>query len=167
MYVFFYLSSIVLANFVVLWFGPKSTIINAFLLIGLDLSLRDKLHDHWHHRHLWSKMFLLIFSGSLITFVLNRSAIQIATASVVAFSFAAITDTLIYTFLFKKKFLVKANSSNIGGALVDSILFPSIAFGVVMPYIILGQFLAKVVGGFLWSMLLQRWRAGEAVNDLS
>lgn len=159
MYVLIYLSSIVLANFVVLWFGPKSTIINAFLLIGLDLSLRDKLHDRWHHNKLWLKMFLLIFSGSLITFILNKSAFQIATASVVAFSFAAITDTIIYSFLFKQKFLIKANGSNLGGALVDSILFPTIAFGVLMPFIVLGQFLAKLFGGLFWSVLLNRMRS--------
>jgi uncharacterized PurR-regulated membrane protein YhhQ (DUF165 family) len=90
----------------------------------------------------------LIFSGSLITYFLNRSALQIATASVVAFSFAAITDTIIYSFLFKQKFLVKTNGSNLGSALVDSVLFPTIAFGVFMPLIVLGQFLAKVLGGF-------------------
>jgi len=159
MYVLLYLSSIILANFVVLWFGPKSTIINAFLLIGLDLSLRDKLHDRWHHNKLWLKMFLLIFAGSFITYFLNRSALQIATASVVAFSSAAITDTLIYTILFKEKFLVKANGSNLGGALVDSVLFPTIAFGAFMPLIVLGQFLAKVLGGFLWSVFLNRLRS--------
>lgn len=101
MYVLIYLFSIVLANFVVLWFGPKSTIINAFLLIELDISLRDKLHDRWHQNRLWLKMFLLIFSGSLIAYLLNRSALQIVTASVVAFSGAAIMDTIIYSLLFK------------------------------------------------------------------
>ena len=158
-YVLLYISSIVLANFVVLWFGPKATIINAFLLIGLDLSLRDKLHDRWHQSGLWLKMFLLIVSGSLITYFLNKSALQIATASVVAFSGAAIIDTIIYSFLFKQKFLIKANGSNLCSALVDSVLFPTIAFGVFMPCIILGQFLAKVFGGFIWSVVLERLRA--------
>jgi uncharacterized PurR-regulated membrane protein YhhQ (DUF165 family) len=159
MYVLIYLFSIVLANFVVLWFGPKSTIINAFLLIGMDLTLRDKLHDRWHNDRLWLKMFLLIFSGSMITYFLNRSALQIASASVVAFSFATITDTIIYSFLIKQKFLVKANGSNLGSALVDSVLFPTIAFGMFMPLIILGQFLAKVFGGFVWSVMLNRVRS--------
>ena len=42
-----YLGAIVLANFMILWFGPAVSVINAFLLIGLDLSLRDRLHDAW------------------------------------------------------------------------------------------------------------------------
>ena len=161
LYVLLYLASIVLANFVIFWFGPKWIIINSFLLIGLDLSLRDKLHERWHHDRLWLKMFLLIFSGSLITYFLNRSALQIAFASVVAFGCATLTDTIIYSFLFKQKFLIKANGSNLGGAVVDSILFPTIAFGAFMPLIVLGQFLAKVSGGFLWSLLLNRLRSKD------
>ena len=31
------------------------------------------------------------------------------------------------------------------------------AFGVFMPEIILGQFIAKVVGGGIWSFILQRF----------
>jgi len=78
--------------------------------------------------------------------LINQLSLQIATASVVAFSSAAIIDTIIYSFLFKQKFLVKANESNLGGALVDSALFPTIAFGEFMLFIIWGQFLAKVFG---------------------
>ncbi len=78
---------------------------------------------------------------------LNRSAFEIATTSMVVFSGAAIVDIIIYSFLFKQKFLVKANGSNLSAALVDSVLFPTIAFGVFMLFIVLGQFLAKVFGG--------------------
>jgi len=38
--------------------------------------------------------------------------------------------------------------------LVDSLLFPTLAFGAVMPAIIAGQFFAKVAGGFFWSLIL-------------
>ncbi|MDZ7375471.1 MAG: VUT family protein [candidate division KSB1 bacterium] len=157
-YVLIYLSAIVLANLLVLWFGPKVTVINALVLIGLDLTVRDRLHDRWHHRQLWLKMFLLIFAGSLITYLLNRSSLMIGIASVVAFSSAAVVDSIIYSILFRKQFLIKANGSNVGGALVDSVLFPTIAFGVFMPLILIGQFLAKVSGGFFWSMILDRLR---------
>ncbi len=160
-YVLIYLGAIVLANLLVVWFGPKVTIINALVLIGLDLTVRDRLHDRWHHQQLWLKMFSLIFAGSLITYMLNRSSLTIGIASVVAFSSAAIVDSIIYSLLFKQKFLIKANGSNVGGALVDSVLFPTIAFGVFMPLIILGQFLAKVFGGFFWSMLLNRLRGDQ------
>jgi len=163
-FVLIYLSAIILANFSVLWFGPVSTPINAFLLIGLDLTLRDALHDFWKGKMLWVKMFILILSGSAITFVINQDAMQIAIASSVAFGAAGLADALVYNLLFKKKFLIRSNSSNTAGALTDSILFPTLAFGSVLPWIILGQFIAKVFGGFIWSLILntrRKYRAEE------
>jgi len=155
-FVILYLSAIVLANLTVAWFGPKIIIVNAFLLIGLDLTSRDHLHESWHDRGLIWKMTLLIAMGSLITWVLNRNAGQIAFASFVAFSLAAIVDTVSYHLLREKAYIVKINGSNVTSALVDSIVFPTLAFGVFMPWIILGQFAAKVGGGFVWSLVLKR-----------
>lgn len=157
-FILIYLAAIVLANFSVLWFGPISTPINAFLLIGLDLTLRDTLHDYWRSKHLWLKMFLLIITGSAITFIINQNAMQIAIASSVAFAAAGIVDALLYSALLNKRFLIRSNGSNAAGALTDSILFPTLAFGTLLPWIILGQFLAKVFGGFLWSLVLNRRR---------
>jgi hypothetical protein len=37
---------------------------------------------------------------------------------------------------------------------VDSVLFPTIAFGAFLPAIVLGQFVAKVAGGAVWSWIL-------------
>lgn len=153
-YIIIYLSAIILANFSVLWFGPVSTPINAFLLIGLDLTLRDSLHDYWKGKYLWLKMFALIITGSAITFLINHDAMQIAVASSVAFGAAGLVDAFFYSMLFRKKFLIRSNGSNVAGALTDSILFPTLAFGTLLPWIILGQFLAKVFGGFIWSLIL-------------
>lgn len=164
-YIIIYLFAIVLANFSVLWFGPVSTPINAFFLIGFDLTLRDKLHEKWVNKHLWLKMMLLIVSGSVITYLINQRAARIATASVAAFAIAALTDAIVYSTLLKRSFLVKSNGSNIAGALVDSVLFPTIAFGVFMPWIILGQFAAKTTGGFIWSLLLHKIRVKKEVEN--
>lgn len=151
-----FLGAIVLANLTVVWFGPWIMIVNAFVFIGLDLSMRDRLHEAWHGKHLVVKMFGLIVTGGVITYILNRGAGRIAIASVSAFALASIVDAILYEVLFKRKKMVKMNGSNIGGALVDSIAFPTIAFGTFMPLIILGQFGAKVLGGFLWSLVLTR-----------
>lgn len=160
-YVFLYLVAIVLANLTVAWFGPKMTIINAFLFIGLDLTARDYLHDAWHGRGLVWKMAGLIAAGSIITLVLNRNAGQIAVASFVAFSLAAITDAVIYHMLGKYPRWLRINGSNVPSAAVDSIVFPTLAFGGFLPLITLGQFAAKVLGGFIWSLILRRWNTGE------
>ena len=156
-YVCLYLIAIILANLTVSWFGPGVTIINAFLFIGLDLTARDSLHEAWHNRGLWWKMALLIATGSAITWILNRNAGQIALASFVAFMCAGVADTVVYHLLHDKARLLKINGSNVVSAAVDSLVFPTLAFGSLMPLIILGQFAAKVGGGFVWSLILN-WR---------
>jgi len=84
--VFIYLLAVVLANMIILWFGPQAAIITAFLFIGLDLTLRDKLHDQWQGKHLWLKMLALICGGSAISIALNWDALPIALASAVSAS---------------------------------------------------------------------------------
>lgn len=155
-YVIVYLLAIVIANLTVAAFGPSVVIFNAFFLIGLDLTARDKLHEQWHNNHLVPKMFLLIAAGSLISWLLNQEVARIALASMLAFSAAATIDAIFYQLLFKKHRLVKMNGSNIPSAFVDSIIFPTVAFGVFLPAIIIGQFLAKVLGGFFWSLIISK-----------
>ncbi len=151
-----YLGAIVVANLVLLWFGPVASIYNAFILIGLDLTLRDKLHDQWHGKQLWWKMLALICGGSAITIALNWDALSIALASSTAFLVSGIGDALVYSGLRKHKFLIRSNGSNIAGSAIDSIVFPTMAFGVFMPEIVLGQFFAKIFGGAIWSFIIIR-----------
>ena len=82
--VYIYLLAVVLANMIILWFGPQSAVITAFLFIGLDLTLRDKLHDQWHGKQLCWKMLALICVGSAISIALNWNVLPIALASATA-----------------------------------------------------------------------------------
>lgn len=150
-----YFSAMVLANLSVAYFGPWISPINAFLLIGLDLSLRDKLHERWKD-HLWSKMLALIVGAGVISFVLNPAAMNIAVASVIAFIASGLVDAFVYQKLMAKKWIIKSNASNTAGAAVDSLIFPTIAFGSLMPAIVLLQFVAKVSGGAVWSWILRK-----------
>lgn len=153
-----YLLAIVAANLLVAAFGPTVTIINAFLFIGLDLTTRDALHEKWQGRNLWLKMAGLIVAGSAISYLLNRDAGPIALASLVAFAVAAIVDTVTYHLLGKQARLVRVNGSNILSAAVDSLIFPTLAFGGLLWPIVIGQFIAKVLGGLMWSLVLTRMR---------
>lgn len=152
-----YLGAIVLANLSLLWFGPVASIVNAFVLIGLDLSLRDYLHESWKGKQLWLKMFALICSGSVITILLNVDALQIAIASATAFAVSAFGDAVVYQYLQKKSYLWRVNGSNVAGSALDSLIFPTLAFGALMPEIVIGQFLAKLLGGGAWSLLLRKF----------
>ncbi len=151
-----YLTAAVLANLSTSFLGAYASIINAFLFIGLDLTARDKLHDAWQGKYLLVKMFLLIAVGSGISYLLNRNAGMIAIASLAAFGVAGIVDAIVYQFLHDKKWMVKVNGSNIFSALADSLVFPTIAFGGFLPLIVLGQFTAKVTGGFIWSWIISK-----------
>ena len=166
-YVVLYLSAIVAANLLVARFGPSITIVNAFLFIGLDLTTRDGLHEAWGKNGLWWKMLLLIGTGSLISYVLNSAAGQIALASFVAFAAAGVTDTIVYQALHKRAWMVKVNGSNLASAMVDSIVFPTIAFGAFLPLIVLGQFAAKVGGGFVWALIIAKVRQRNTSIELA
>lgn len=157
-----YLAAIVAANLTVAMWGPSMTIVNAFLFIGLDLTSRDKLHDAWHGNGLVWKMALLIAAGSVISYLLNQNAAQIALASFVAFACAAVADTVTYHLLRRRVWWQRVNGSNVVSAAVDSVLFPTIAFGALLPAIVLGQFVAKVAGGAVWSWLLSYVRQPQA-----
>ena len=151
-----YLVSIISANLLVATFGTQAVIIVAFLFIGLDITARDKLHEAWRNEGLVWKMGLLIAVGSILSYLLNRNSASIAIASFVAFASASIVDAIIYHLLRNKKYLVKVNGSNVFSALVDSIVFPTIAFGGFLPLVTLGQFGAKILGGFVWSIILRK-----------
>lgn len=163
-YVILYLIAIVLANLSVAAFGPSMVIVNAFLFIGLDLTARDHLHDAWHGNKLLPKMTALIAAGSILSWLLNRNAGQIALASFVAFAAAATVDAIVYHLLGKYPRWLRINGSNIPSALVDSLVFPTLAFGAFLPLIVLGQFIAKVLGGFAWSLVF-RWIDRHALTE--
>jgi uncharacterized PurR-regulated membrane protein YhhQ (DUF165 family) len=154
--IFLYLVTIVAANLLAAFFGAKASIIIAFVFIGFDLTLRDSLHEAWKKRNLWLKMFALIFAGSAISFLINRAALNIAIASLLAFLCAGIVDTFVYSLLQKKKWFIKINGSNLFSSLTDSLVFPTIAFGGFSLLITAGQFLAKFLGGFIWSLIIPR-----------
>lgn len=146
-----YAAAMTLANLSVAAFGPAISPINAFVLIGLDLALRDWLHVRLRP---WQMLALIAAAGAL-TYLLNPAAGKIAVASSCAFTAAALVDWLTFARL-RGSWLFRANGSNVAGAAVDSLIFPTLAFGVLMPHIVALQFIAKVAGGSLWAWLLSR-----------
>jgi hypothetical protein len=152
-----YAAAMVAANLIVAALGPWISPVNAFFLIGLDLALRDWLHVRLKA---WQMLALIVCTGAL-TYLLNPAAGMIAVASTVAFTAAALVDWAVFARL-PGSWLRRSNASNVAGAAVDSLIFPTLAFGALMPQIVLLQFAAKVAGGAVWSYLLRPRRAVPA-----
>jgi queuosine precursor transporter len=151
-----YLSAIVAANLLVAAFGPAISILNAFVFIALDLTARDRLHEAWRGEGLAWKMAALIGAGSALSYLLNVNTGPIALASFVAFGVAATLDALCYHLLRGRDYLVKVNGSNVVSAAADSLFFPLLAFGLPLLWpVVVGQFIAKVFGGFLWAWMFR------------
>jgi len=145
-----YVAAMVAANLLVWWLGPWFSPFNSFVLIGLDLTLRDVMNERLTRWQLAG----VIYAGGLITWIANPSASWIAIASVTAFVAAATVDWAVYELLRRRAWLARSNLSNVAGAAVDSVIFPTMAFGVFLPEVIAAQFAAKVGGGLIWSALL-------------
>ena len=146
-----YAAAMVSANLLVAKYGPSISPVLAFFLIGLDLTLRDWLHVRIKATH----MGVLIASTGVLTYVMNPAAGMIAVASSVAFTCAALVDWAAFSTI-RGSWMKRANGSNVAAAAVDSIIFPTLAFGALMPGIVLAQFAAKVCGGYMWSFLINR-----------
>jgi len=148
-----YIFALVAANLLVATIGPWFSVVNSFVLIGLDLTLRDKLHDKWGGNPI--KIGGLIVVAGVISYLLNPASGQIAIASVVAFTLSMVVDSFVYQKLKDKPWEKRVTGSNLAGAAVDSLAFPTIAFGGLMPEIVAMQFASKVVGGFIWTKLIK------------
>lgn len=161
-YVAFWLAAITAANVIVAHYGPEASIYCAFTLIGLTLVLRDRLHDLWQ-RHRAIKMGALILTGSVLAYAVTPDAGRIGLASGVAFLCAETVDAIVYQAVHRWPWLERSNTSNFAGAAVDSLVFPTIAFGGVLWAITVGQFTAKVAGALLFTLLIQARRRRLAV----
>jgi uncharacterized PurR-regulated membrane protein YhhQ (DUF165 family) len=155
-----YAAAMTIANLTIAAFGPWVSPINAFVLIGLDLALRD-----WLHMRLkaWQMLGLIGASGAL-TYALNPSAQHIVVASAAAFTLAALVDWQAFSRL-TGSWLRRSLGSNVVGAVVDTLTFSALAFVLLSPnpkplevvaQIAALQLAAKIAGGSLWAWAINR-----------
>lgn len=154
--IFIYSAAMTVANLLVAELGAVVTPFIAFFLIGLDLVLRDWLQVKLQ---IWQMAALIALTGFL-TYALNPTADRIAIASAIAFTAAAVFDWLAFSLL-KGAWIRRSIGSNIAGSAVDSLIFPTIAFGSLMPGIVLAQFVAKIAGGAVWAWGLSKFANPE------
>lgn len=192
-----YLVAIVLANLAVTlapaeWRAAVVTL-NSLLLIALDLTAGDRLHEAWRWREMdirvtrpqfaiWVTLSgtialplrfgLLIAAGSLLSYALNGAAGPVALVSCVAFALSATSDRLIYGALYRYGWYARVNGSNIVSALADSTTFLGglALFGLLpwssVPILVAAQWMAKVAGGAFWSVMFKRRLAPVAAEEV-
>lgn len=151
-----YLAAITAANLITTEYGPEASVWTALGLVAFDLVARDVLHDVWTGWRRWLGLAVLIGAGSVISYLINADAAQIAKASSCAFAAALLVDTVVYQLARQREWLERSNVSNIAAAVTDSIVFVAVAFpGPVLWDIVRDQSLAKIGGGLAFTLLIK------------
>lgn len=151
-----FLAALIAANLITAKFGPAASVYTAFVLIAADLVVRDALHDRLAGWARWAVMGALVLTGGTIAYVINADAAQIALASAAAFAAALTVDALIYHAARRLPWLERSNLSNIVASIIDSAVFVAVAFPGFLWSIAVGQTTAKIAGGLIVALLLQR-----------
>jgi uncharacterized PurR-regulated membrane protein YhhQ (DUF165 family) len=150
-----FLAAIVIANLTLTNFGPGWILPNAFFLIGLDFITRDRLADFWGTTR-FAKMAVLIAAGGALSYWLNDDAAKIAVASTISFCAAELVEAVSYHVLRHQQWEDRAPKAALTAAIVDSILFPTLAFGTFVFTVSFGQFCAKLAGATFWTWVVAR-----------
>lgn len=145
---FLYLTAVVAANISATNFGIWATPFNALFLIGLEITARDYLHTKLTH----VELIVVVILAGVVSFLLNTGAVNIAIASSVAIIVSCFIDYIVFNKT-NGTWFKKSNTSNVFSATSDSIIFPTIAFGVLNIWVVLLHIFMKVFGGFIWSIL--------------
>lgn len=172
-----YITAAAIANLLIWWLGPWSAPWIGFIFIGLDLTSRDRLHEMWEGKDLWVKLLLLISAGSCLSYLLCPDSQRIAAASGLAFLVSGAVDSVVYTYMptghpqnHPLNRLIRSNGSNLASGLFDSTCFILAGFYPIPAGEALGIIAltwgSKVLGGFIWSLILYRRQYVHAREDV-
>lgn len=151
-----YLLSIILANVITARFAPMEIgpliIPYGTLLIGLTLVMRDMVQNRFGRLQTYLLIGLALVLSAISSHLLG-DPLWIVFASTLSFIISETADTEIYT-RFKLPFVKRVMFSGVVAGFLDSALFVIIGIGPLglafvpwslVPYAILGQWVAKVV----------------------
>ena len=153
-----YVISVAAANISIAMFGPGAAPVNAFLLIGLNLTTRDILHDKWSGRGLYFKMAAMMVAAGALAYAVDGGTARISLASLSAILLSGASDTATYQRFIRSRYIVRVNASNAVSGAVDSVAFFLIAFGSLHTATVISMWAAKLAGGAIWSLALSRAR---------
>lgn len=149
-----FLAAIAIANIAVHRYGQVALVFTAAILMPMDFLARDILHHRWEQSgSVVMPMSLLIAIGALLTIALNPTALYVAIASALAFTVSAAGNTAVYAATKGRNRFVRMNASNGVAAVVDSVVFPLMAFGSLDPGLSIAQAVIKSAGGLAMSLI--------------
>lgn len=164
-----YIVAIVLANYLITHYGQIALPFVAFALIPFDLVIRDLMQDHWlnvptqyvddgqvkrDRYYLLTRMAAIILLGAFVSWVSGTGSLRVNIASCLAFIVAGSIDALTYQWMVRYGRILRINGATLTAAITDSIIFVTIAFSSVNWKLVGLQIGMKIVGGFVWSLLL-------------
>jgi uncharacterized PurR-regulated membrane protein YhhQ (DUF165 family) len=150
-----YLAALVSANLAITEFREIAFYLVGFLLIPLDMILRDILHERWRDNNITLRMGGLIVLGGFITWLFNHETLQVAIASVSAFATSMTVNALVYQGMLNFTRFTRMNTSNLFASIADSAVFCLLFFGWD-PMIVVVQSLIKFSGGFLFTLIFKK-----------
>ena len=148
-----YLMAFILANYMVIWYGPTGLIFTALFLVPFDFVMRCVFHETMKGVKLFLFMAFLVTMASVVTYYINQESYNIAMGSVAGFSCAQLLAGIFYQIFIKKSYFIKVNGSDFVGIIVDSIVFQLVAFSTIDTTITISQIVMKVLGGLFWYWL--------------
>lgn len=113
----------------------------AALVVGFTFLARDYLHRAWG----WQACVAAILAGTALSVAVNPT---LALASGAAFLFSELADLAVLQKLRRRGWARAVTASNIVGAVLDSVIFLTLAFGSLA--FLPGQLLAKLAATVLW-----------------
>lgn len=155
-----YLAMAVCANGLVGYFGPVILPFTALAMIPFELTVRDVLHERWHGSFV--KLSALVVAGSAVSWMVAPLAVCVASAS--GFFLSGLSDWLVYLSMQGQPKNRKMIGSNSVSAIVDSMAFQLIAFGVISLDILVWQCGLKIAGGVICVALLG-WVLSRKTKD--
>jgi hypothetical protein len=161
-YLFGYVGCIYLANWLIVTFGIIPVGFGLYapagvLAAGACLTLRDLTQEALGR---WWCVGAII-GGAVLSFALGDG--RIAVASGIAFLVSELCDFAVYQPLREQRWLLAVGMSNTVGAVVDSVLFLSLAFGSLA--FLAGQVVGKAWMTALAMVLLWAVRRQRAVSE--
>lgn len=151
-----YLLSIILANVITARFAPMELgvliIPYGTFLIGLTLVMRDMVQNRFGRYKTYLLIGLALILSALSSYLLGDE-LWVVFASTLSFIISETADTEIYT-RFKLPFVKRVFYSGVVAGFLDSAIFVIVGIGplglqyvpwALIPYAILGQWLAKVI----------------------